>query len=880
MRYLRWLGPLGVVAGTAGVGLLLVTGFRTMDGARQLDAGLDLVERRLESVHAATTAVLADPVAWPAVVDARTQAAEAVAALEASRKALGGHGSELDGVAASSWLGVVGVLPAPGPIDTASRTYTEQSNGLIDSIAAGEPHELAQRLLDVHHEAVVQRLGEFRAATAQVRSRALVIVIAAGLAGLGGAAALGLLLAGARPRSSARPARSGTVQRLGAEESRLCALAPTSDMVAVIDLDGTIRRADGAVEPLCRRSAESLVNLKLIALVQPSDREGVQGFIAECRTDRTRAHPVEVRARHDETSWYRLETFGNRRREDPAIDGVMVRLSDISARRQAEDALRQSSEMLQTLTEASPLAITVEDPQGRVRLWNAAAQKVFGWSAEDVVGSANPTIPESAAQEHRNLGRQVLQGHAFTALESTRVAKDGSVVHVSISTAPLRGAEGNASGMLEVISDITEHKQLQVQLMQAQKMEGIGRLAGGIAHDFNNLLTAILGQADLIMRSFEKSDEARPGVTASSTMSPRLGVEQIQRAAERAAQLTQQLLAFSRNQVLQPTDMDLNRSLAEMEDMLRRLIGEDIDLAFVPGPDLGQITADPTQITQVVMNLAVNARDAMPNGGKLTIETATVELDETYATRRMAVVPGEYVLLAVSDNGHGMDKATLDRVFEPFFTTKERGKGTGLGLATVYGIVKQSGGYIWCYSEPGKGTSFKVYLPCTKSRADRSTPVVRRPAQPPPAGSETVLLVEDEEMVRSLVCQVLKWYGYKVLEAENGEAAIRVAQNHQGPIHLLISDLVMPGMSALDMVKELAPPRPQMRLIFMSGYTDHAAVRHQLAAGDVPYIQKPFAPDRLAHKVREVLNSPWTPRQWAVEARTDEAAAVPSASRA
>ena len=405
---------------------------------------------------------------------------------------------------------------------------------------------------------------------------------------------------------------------------------------------------------------------------------------------------------------------------------------------------------------------------------------------------------------------------------------------------------------MEAIADITDRKQLEEQLRQAQKMEGIGRLAGGIAHDFNNLLTAINGHAEMLLTTsaLVESDAA---AGASELAVIRDGVDQISRAGGRAAALTHQLLAFSRSQVLQPTILNLNSAVADMEQMLRRLIGENIDLVVAPSPNLESVKADATQIAQVILNLTLNARDAMPTGGRMTVETANVELDEAYSRKHVPVIPGSYVMLAVSDNGHGMSKDTQGRVFEPFFTTKDKGQGTGLGLATVYGIVRQSGGYIWVYSEPGHGTSFKVYLPSAECRSGAQQGVVARPARPPATGSETVLLVEDEEMVRTLVRQVLTWHGYNVIDAHNGEGALEVARNYDGPIHLMLTDIVMPGMSALDLVKELSAIRPTTKILYMSGYTDHAVVRNNLLNANRAFLQKPFAPDRLAHKIREVL---------------------------
>ncbi|HEY0321200.1 MAG TPA: response regulator [Pyrinomonadaceae bacterium] len=377
------------------------------------------------------------------------------------------------------------------------------------------------------------------------------------------------------------------------------------------------------------------------------------------------------------------------------------------------------------------------------------------------------------------------------------------------------------------------------QLRQSQKLESVGQLAGGIAHDFNNLLTAINGYSELTLRRLQTADPLRQNIV------------EIKKAGDRAASLTRQLLAFSRKQVLQPKVLDLNSIVSDLEKMLCRLIGEDLELRTVLEPQLGSIKADPGQIEQVLMNLTVNARDAMPHGGKLIIETENVYLDKDYAGQHIAVNPGPYVMLAVSDTGTGMDEKTRARIFEPFFTTKEAGKGTGLGLSTVYGIVKQSGGNIWVYSEVGRGTSFKVYLP----RVDEGAQEYKRSAEPEEAiqGAETILLAEDDDMVRKLASEVLSLYGYQVLEAANGGAALLICERHKEPIHLLVTDVIMPEMSGRELANRLSQLRPEMKVLYMSGYTDNAIVHQGVLDEETHFIQKPFAPDALARKVREVL---------------------------
>ncbi|PIV19920.1 MAG: hybrid sensor histidine kinase/response regulator [Deltaproteobacteria bacterium CG_4_8_14_3_um_filter_45_9] len=381
---------------------------------------------------------------------------------------------------------------------------------------------------------------------------------------------------------------------------------------------------------------------------------------------------------------------------------------------------------------------------------------------------------------------------------------------------------------------------LQDQLRQSQKMEAIGRLAGGIAHDFNNLLTVIKGYSQLSLVEIKEGDPLRGDI------------EEIKNAADRAADLTRQLLAFSRRQIMEMKVLDLNDLLKNLDKMLRRVIGEDIELVTPLAEDLGRVKADPGQIEQVIMNLSVNARDAMPEGGKLTIETANVELDGAYARNHVAVTPGRYVMISVSDTGVGMAPEVRDRVFDPFFTTKEKGKGTGLGLSTVYGIVKQSDGNIWVYSEPGKGTAFKIYLPRVDEPLEEAGEVV---VQKEIVGrGETILVVEDEEEVRKLAVQILRRQGYTVLEASQGNETSHICEQHKGAIHLMVMDVVMPGMNGRELAKSLEPHHPEMQVLYMSGYTDNAIVHHGILEKGLNFIQKPFTLEGLLRKVREVLD--------------------------
>jgi PAS domain S-box-containing protein len=410
---------------------------------------------------------------------------------------------------------------------------------------------------------------------------------------------------------------------------------------------------------------------------------------------------------------------------------------------------------------------------------------------------------------------------------------------------PLHSSEGELLGVIGVALDITDRKHLADQLRQSAKMQAVGELAGGVAHDFNNLLMVVKGHAEMLT-------ERLSTVPLEVSTPVRHNVEQIQQAAERAAALTRQLLAFSRMQVLQPRVLDLNTAVAGMIQMVSRVIGENIELAFLPGGNLGCVKADPTQMEQVVLNLVVNARDAMPDGGRLTIETSNVELDREYAAHHAVVEPGPYVMLTVSDTGTGMDEATQARIFEPFFTTKGQGRGTGLGLATVYGVVKQSGGYIWVYSEIDHGTTFKVYLPQVGSEIDK--PLVEKINSGPAPGTETILFVEDEESVRELVGEYLRGRGYRIIEASDGIQALDLAAKHDGAIHLLITDVVMPRLSGRELATRLAAKRPSLKVLYISGYTDDSIFRHGVLEGGMAFLQKPFNLKSIAQKVREVLD--------------------------
>jgi PAS domain S-box-containing protein len=645
----------------------------------------------------------------------------------------------------------------------------------------------------------------------------------------------------------AREARARAEEALRASEARFRQLTEAApDAIVGVDAEGRIVLVNSRAEELFDYAAAELVGQSVELLVPERYRE---------------AH-VQHRTRYNAAPYTRrmgdgLDLAGRRKNgtEFPAEislspvetpDGplVVTVVRDVSERRAAGIALRESEERYRNLVDQVSDGFFVTDQSGVITFASRPLAAIFGVPGpEDLVGRRfTEFLTPNAGEELRALFRESIEAGTTPDVVTTEIVRpDGTVADVEVKPTSIV-VGGRVVGSRGVVRDITERRRLEAQLRQSQKLEAIGQLAGGVAHDFNNLLTVILSEAELT------GDALPEGHPVSEAL------QAIRDAGRRGAALTRQLLTFSRRQPVESTVFSFNDVVAEMRTMLRRLIGEDVELVTHVEPGLGAVKADRGQIEQVLLNLVVNARDAMPGGGRLAIETANVTLDETYVRSHHDATAGEHALLAVSDTGTGMSRETQAHIFEPFFTTKESGKGTGLGLATVYGIVKQSGGHIAVYSEVGHGTTFKVHLPVVSDAPE----AVTKAATPAASlkGSETVLLIEDDEALRRISGKVLESFGYRVLTAASGSEGLALAERSAFAIDILVSDVVLPGMSGRELAAKLARERPGLRVLFVSGYTDDAVVHRGLIEPGMPFLQKPFELDSLARKVREVLDAP------------------------
>jgi PAS domain S-box-containing protein len=630
------------------------------------------------------------------------------------------------------------------------------------------------------------------------------------------------------------------------------------DATVAVDPEGTIVQVNSQTQELFGYTRDELIGQKVELLV-PDRYRGQhhyhrEGFALAPKTRRMGAD-LDLYGRRRNGSEFPVEISLS---PVSTVKGALVlsAIRDISDRKRIAEELRRANEALHRRTaeqlgeyrsrlaliiDSSEDAILSKDLNGIITSWNKGAERIYGYTPEEVIGKHISILtPGDRPDEVEKILQKVAEGESIEHYESVRLAKDGRRLDISISISPLRNAADDIVGASVIARDITDQKRAESQLRQAQKMEAIGRLAGGVAHDFNNILGIINACTEFLR------DRIDPGAE------PSVYVENIRKATERGTALTRQMLAFSRTSVIQPRILDLNERLREISKLLRPLLGDDVEILIVPRSASAVVEADPGQLDQIVVNLAVNARDAMPRGGKFILETGAVRFDEAFAEQQQALAPGKYVLLAVSDTGNGMDEATVSRIFEPFFTTKEAGKGTGLGLATVYGIVKQSGGNILVYTEPGQGTTFKIYLPSAEHKIGIASESEVEKAAPKRQGT-TILLVEDDEIMRGLTRKLLEEHGYNVADADDGKTALEWVETHPGPIDLLLTDVVMRHMSGPELAERLNTIRPSLKVVYMSGYTGELMANRQVLKPGVTLLEKPFSRNALLNTVHEKL---------------------------
>jgi PAS domain S-box-containing protein len=635
-------------------------------------------------------------------------------------------------------------------------------------------------------------------------------------------------------------------------------LESVPDATIAVERDGTILSVNSQTEKLFGYAGGDLVGQRIEVLVPDRFRRqhtSHRTTFTDSPKIRRMGAGLDLKGRRRDGSEFDVEISLS-----PIQIGertvVLSAIRDISDRKRIEEELRRAHQELASRTtkeigeyrarlasiiDSSEDAILGKDLDGTITSWNRGAQRIYGYSAEEIIGK-NIAILTSRQnpEEIPQILAKIRRGEHIEHYETIRIAKDGRRLDVSVSISPIRDPDGRIVGASAIARDITAQKRTQEHLRQAQKMEAVGRLAGGLAHDFNNILGIITACTELLRSAGPSGD-------------PSTYISNIRKAVERGTSLTRQLLAFTRKSTVQPRLLDLNASLKDATKLIRPLMGDDVEIVVNPRCPSAIIEMDPGQLDQVILNLAVNSRDAMPRGGKFILETAAVELDEDFVEQHRPLKAGPYVLLGVSDSGHGMDPVTLGKIFEPFFTTKEVGKGTGLGLATVYAIVQQSGGYIWVYSEAGSGTTFKIYLPSAENKMGEAAAASAEISLPRRDGT-TILLVEDDEIMLGLTRQLLEQNGYTVLAASDGQTALQIVQSHPEPIQLLLTDVVMRGMSGPDLVSQVASSHPEVRAVFMSGYTGELIAQHQELKADTPLLEKPFTRTALWQILDSVLN--------------------------
>jgi PAS domain S-box-containing protein len=629
------------------------------------------------------------------------------------------------------------------------------------------------------------------------------------------------------------------------------------DAMIVINQDGIVVQINSQTEDLFGYTRDELIGQKIEILVPERQRQTHhhhrEHFAQEPRIRRMGAG-LELHGRRRDGSEFPVEISLS---PVSAGDGTLVlsAVRDVSDRKRTEEQLRRAHEELDRrksrqlwdsqnrlalIADSSQDAIIGKNLDGIITHWNKGAEQIYGYKPEEVIGkNISLLAPKDRPDEVPLILEKIRHGERVEYFESVRVAKDGRHLNVSISVSPVWDAEGKIVGASAIARDITAQKRAEEQLRQAQKMEAVGRLAGGVAHDFNNILGIIAACGELLRSRVDSNPESQQFL------------DNLRKATERGASLTRQLLAFSRKQPVQPRILDLNERLKEVSKLVRPLVGDDVQMTILPSSEAAIIEADPSQLDQIILNLAVNARDAMPKGGRLILETSAKDFDQAFAEQHPPMTAGKYVMLAVSDNGLGMDQATVSRVFEPFFTTKEIGKGTGLGLATVYGIVQQSRGHIWVYSEPGRGTTFKIYLPSADSKIGLAAELEAE-SLPPRRDGTIILLVEDDSLMRMLTKKMLEEHGYRVIEAEDGNSALqRLSENHS--IDLTLTDVVMKGMSGPELALRLTESYPEMRVVYMSGYTGELLTENGGLGTGITLVEKPFTRTTLLKTLHSAL---------------------------